>query len=82
MEDKCLGVLLEMVKKIKCRVIASAFLGDRNVAKNEIFTADNLIVNNFPKPFESEMLTYTDCSGTLKVNYHNSHTGKLLDLLF
>jgi len=71
-----------MVKKIQCRVIASAAPGNRNAANDEMFTEDNPVVSNFPIPLRPEMLTYTNRSGTAKVNRDNSHAGKLLDLFF
>ena len=80
-ESKCMGVLyLEMIKKIQCRVIASAVLGNDNVVNNEILIEDNSNVNNFPESFRSEMLTYTNHSGAIKVNHDNNNAGKRLDL--
>jgi hypothetical protein len=71
-----------MVKKIQCRVIASAVLGDINISNNEILTKDNPIINNFPRLFRFEMLTYTNRSGTAKVNHDDCPIGKFVDYYF
>jgi hypothetical protein len=76
------GLYLEMVKKIQCRVIASAVLGNDNVVNNEISIEDNPKVNNFPESFHSEIFTYANRSGTIRINYDNGQTVGLLDLLF